>query len=371
MALHNQIPECEYEQLGRTLYKSIEQAYSVVDDLKSECEVCEFDIKHHLRPSSNLSSKIVQYINSKMIFKYSISFQYKNVNFAVNIFKMDYETIENYIEEIKIAVITSLSDKPSFEDKITTKINIFLTELPKHLDVNVSASSRKSSAYRITPDDITSSYSTFDECINICVYRSEEWFKTLIYELFLSFTINLMSSEINFNNILSTTFVNVKANFSIAEPIIEFWARIYNVAFFTYHSSETLDEYIRLFQKNLEDERTFSAMQSTKLLSHFGIKYSATLNSKLSNVKKKYNENANAFGLYVMTSIMLYHFDRIIQWLDNKNKLFDVNKNERQLIVCAHYLSHGARDSELIEFFDSITDTENCNTSLRMSLFEV
>ena len=372
MELHNKIPYCEYEQLGRSLYKNIENSYSFISELNHECEVCDFDNEHHLKPNSKLTFKTVQYINSNMIFKYSIFFQYKNVDFVVNIFKMNYETIDEYIEQIKIAVITSLSEKPSFEETISTNIDIFFIDLPKCLDINGSASSKNSSNYTINIDNINSSYSTFDESINICVYRSEEWFKTLVYELFMSFTIDLMSAGINFNNILTTSFVNINANFSLVEPIVEFWSRIYNMAFFTYHASETLDDFIAIFQKNLQDEREFSVIQSAKLLSHFRIKYSATLNTKLSNIKKKYSENTNAFGLYVITSIMFYHFDRVMQWFDNKNKLFDIKKGERDLVVFSHYIGHGARDSELMQYFDTVSDkSETNNTSLRMSLFEI
>lgn len=372
MDLDNKIPYCKYEQLGRSLYENIEKSYSIISELNHKFEVCDFDSEHHLKPNSKLTFKTVQYINSNMIFKYSISFQYKNVDFVVNIFKMDYETIDECIEQIKIAVITSLLEKPSFEETITTNIDIFFTNLPKSLDITGSASSKNSSNYTTNLDNINSSYSTFDETINICVYRSEEWFKTLVSELFMSFTIDLMTAGINFNNILSTSFVNINANFSLVEPIIEFWSRIYNMAFFTYHTSETLDDYMAIFQKNLQDERAFSVIQSTKLLSHFGIKYSATLNTKLSNIKKKYSENTNAFGLYVVTSIMFYHFDRVVQWFDNKNKLFDIRKNERELVVFAHYIGHGARDSELMEYFDTAADnSEDNNTSLRMSLFEI
>ena len=101
MDLDNKIPYCKYEQLGRSLYENIEKSYSIISELNHKFEVCDFDSEHHLKPNSKLTFKTVQYINSNMIFKYSISFQYKNVDFVVNIFKMDYETIDECIEQIK------------------------------------------------------------------------------------------------------------------------------------------------------------------------------------------------------------------------------------------------------------------------------
>ena len=80
---------------------------------------------------------------------------------------------------------------------------------------------------------LKSGYSKFDDNIYICIYRREEWFKSLIQELFFAFTLDLDGDKIVYKNILSNSFC-IRDMFHLNNSITEFCARLFNVAIFIY-----------------------------------------------------------------------------------------------------------------------------------------
>ena len=364
MNLNNKIPLCNHKEVAIQLYNRIQLVYLDSGDIDDTVKVCDFDETCHVEHTGNISVEIVKYINLNMKLKYSLCFQHKNIDFTINIFKMDYESIDDFLLLVKIAIVTSLLETSPFEEKTTSNIDIFLTALPKFLSNN-----RKNKSIGV--NNINSSFSCFDECIYISVYREEEWFKCLIYELFLSFTVKLITDGIDFNNIISMTLFENKADFSMTEPIIEFLARLYNVAILTFKTEKTLRNYITSFRDNLEEERIFSIIQSNKILSHFDMKYSSVLNTNSPSSQSLYRETTNAFGFYVITSILFYDFDRVVKWLNFKDKPFCIYKSEREIVIFTHYISCIATNKTMVELYDNLDYIDSDEKNINMSAFEI
>ena len=362
------IPSYDSDTLATKFYTDIRRACSEYKTITHTIEKYDFDTSHFVQPVNKLTQKFTHNINTTMKKKYILTFEYKNVEFCINIFTTkvnEEDKINNIIEHIEMGIIMSLLDKETFEESIQTNIDLYMTNLSKHLSVN-----RKP----LHSENVSSSFSYINQNIYICVYRTEEWFKCLMYELFSSFTIDLVSNArgINYNNILSTSAFNLNANFSVVEPVLEFCARIFNMAYVSFLNEKSSENYPIVFQANLEEERVFSIIQSTKMLSHFGLKYSAIINMNLmKHTRKMYSERTNAFGFYVITSILFYHFDRIIMWLNFKDKLFDIEKNDKELVILTHYISYVAHDEKMIKYFDYMRNVKSEKKNVNMSLFEI
>ena len=136
----------------------------------------------------------VNYIHYKTNYMKVVNFEYKNIIFTINIYTENYQDNASYIYFIKIAIICCLRDKIKFKEKIFMKIDLYLTELKKTLP--------KISGSCVKKEHTKSGYSKFDNNIYICIYRKEEWFKSIVQELFFAFTIDLETNNINYKNIL-------------------------------------------------------------------------------------------------------------------------------------------------------------------------
>lgn len=310
------------------------------------------------------NGSILECINTTIRYKKNIAFEYKNVAVNVNLFFTNsLDTDDNYIELIKLGIITSLYQIDALDEKIHLNVDIFLIDQSKQLT--------RTPIKIVEAKHINSSFSSVDGTINICVYRAEEWFKDLMCELFRSFSVDLLVDGTDFNNLFSTHSFSVTANFSLETPIIDFWSRVYNVALFTFDDEMSLDCYIENFHKNIELERVFSITQSKQLLSFFGISYFDAINPSRKHTNKKYKENVGAFGLYIMTSIFFCNFDHVIQWLVSKHKLFKIEKNDKELVIFSYFIAQTSLTENTIKMFQEDALLDTCYTnSIRTSLFD-
>ena len=136
----------------------------------------DYNVEYKPRKNSFIDVTTVHHIDFFTNYIKLIFFEYKNIIFNINIYTKTYEDLSNYIHLIKIAIVCCLYEKNEFKDKVSLKIDLYLTELQKTLPLVPGALIKKEHA--------KSGYSVFSDNIYICVYRREEWFKSLIQELF-------------------------------------------------------------------------------------------------------------------------------------------------------------------------------------------
>ena len=88
--------------------------------------------------------------------------------------------------------------------------------------------------------------------------------------------------------------------------------------------------------------------------------------------KKIYKESTNAFCYYVLTSILMFNFDKTLKWFTNEN--YDsiiFNKTEREIMIFCYYLKQLSKSNELIEIFNEIRKNDIHHSNMRMSIFEL
>lgn len=327
----------------------------------------DYNIEYKPQKNQFIDSITVNYINNYINYVKCICFEYKNVLFSVNIYTKNYDDLSNYIHLIKLGVISCLLDKKEFKEKISLKLDLYLTSLHKSLP--------QIPGTKIKKEHSKSGFSKFDDNMYICIYRKEEWFKSFIQELFFAFTLDLDGDKIVYKNILSNNF-SIDDTFQINNSIIEFCARFFNLAVVLYFGKnvKTLPQFKSSFKKMLNKEKLYSISQSHKILSHFGLKYKDILYNSQNDHKKKYSiakekfkDESGIFCYFLLPSLLFIHQARIIQWINfAQNNFFNIKKSERELVILAHYISHCSKDDKTLKMFESKEenpDTSNDNLS--------
>lgn len=301
----------------------------------------------------------VNYINYYTNYIKRICFEYKNISFDIKIYTKNYEDLSNYIHLIKLGIICCLLDKKEFKEKISLKIDLYLTTLKKCLPQVPGAQIKK--------EHSKTGYSIFNDNIYICIYRKEEWFKSLIQELFFAFTMDLDGDKIMYKNIMFNNFY-INDTFQINNSIIEFCARIFNLSAFLYFGKniKSLPQFKRIFKKTMNNETMFSVSQSHKILGHFGLKYKEILydlqdekNSSKSSSRERYKDESGVFCDFLLPSLLFIHQTRIIQWINfTQNTFFNIKKTERELVIFTHYISHCSKDVKTLGAFKIIEENQ-------------
>lgn len=333
--------------LSEQLLKSIIKAEKTVKTLSHVSDdIKDFNATNSSINSSRIDKNTVNYIKYFINYVKKINFEYKNILFSINIYTNNYSNCDGIIFLIKIALICCLQDKTEGSDITHFELDLFLTDLKKKLP-EIHANNIKNTHTK-------SGYSQYDKNIYVCIYRKEEWFKSFIHEIFYAFTLDFHDNGIRYKNILSQAFC-LDNNFLLTDAIIEFFSRVFNASVFLYFEKKVnkYDIYAQEFEKMIHKEQIFALMQANKILNHFGVNYTMVIDEQnKSKLNKIYKEDTNAFCTYVITSIMFFHFQRMLQWIDiENNNFFGIIKNERELVILTHYIALGSLDEDLIQKF--------------------
>ncbi len=148
----------------------------------------------------------------------------------------------------------------------------------------------------------------------IVIFRSEEWFKVLIHEIFhnygLDFSIMDMST---IKPVLKKNF-NVNSEFAIYETYTEFWARIINLLYSTKflnqdikfkNNHEKFNNFYLYFKILLSYERIFTLYQCIKILNFMNLNYDDIIHSSSrEKALLQYKENSNIFPYYIGVALL-------------------------------------------------------------------
>lgn len=295
---------------------------------------------------------------------------FENFVFSLNIYynHADKHGLKQIIDKTIFVLCFCLQYLDETTNVVNFTINLYMGSDKK----NVLGFSNK-----IEPRHINSGYYFYDpqtETSNITIFRKEEWFKTLIHECVHCFNLDFKSSKINFTTLFSDLFY-INSNYVVNEAFTEFWARILNCAMVSYFSLFQLNKknFKELYVMNLNTERCFSLYQSYKLLKLFGLQYSQIIDKTNEKITKTiYKETTNAFCYYIITSILMFNFDKTLKWFTNEN--YDsmiFYKTERQIMIFCYYLKELSRSDKLLDFFNEIQKNDIHHNTMRMSVFEL
>ena len=294
----------------------------------------------------------------------------ENFHFLLNIYYNHsmQSKIKNIIDKVIFVLCFCLQHFNNNKKNNKFSINLYLGNDKK----NILGFSNK-----IEPRHINSGYYYYDnnnDTANITIFRNEEWFKTLIHECVHCFNLDFQSSKINFKTLFKDLFY-INSNYIVNEAFTEFWARTINCAMVSYFGLfvATKRKFEEFFILNLNIERCFSTYQSYKLLKLFGLEYNQIINKENEKTTKLlYKESTNAFCYYVITSILMFNFDKTLKWFTNEN--YDsiiFNKSERQIMIFCYYLKELAKSQELLKMYEEIINNDIQHNTMKMSIFEL
>lgn len=307
---------------------------------------------------------IINEIQSNLHYQYNVLFSYKNIDFYIKIiFDRLPLKVNEYIRYMKWIICLCLDN---IDNKIKKEINfsLYLTNLKKEIYSNSNV---------VKSIHCNSGFSSYNNNLDVCIYRKEEWLKVFIHECFHIFNMdfNIEENDVNFSD---TFYIN--SDFLIYESFVEFWARLLNCAIFTYDLKMNIkqNDFHKLYSLNLDLERIYSMHQANKLLNVFNITYTDVISREKKDIYNKiYKEDTNAFCYYVITSILMNYFEKTIEWFDVNNKdLFYFKKNKNQIELFCHYIKHLSNEQSLIKLYQDLhINIDEKVKNMKMILFDI
>ena len=223
----------------------------------------------------------------------------------------------------------------------------------------------------------------------IIIYRYEEFFKVLLHETMHNLDLDFghMANDVTVDHL----FPGIKHDIILSETYAETWARLLNVAFYSYYNilggRGDYKKYQHAVQRCLATERAFSMYQATNVLAHMGLTLQQILSTDADSkslVLKKYSEDTNVFAFYILSGRTMLEADLFIQWCKdtNKNNLIQANSgtagSDSLLILIELIVTSSSTSSSLSDAIDIITkmkreirttDDENTAKSSRMTIW--
>jgi len=356
----------EDKKLTKYIYENIKNAKKESKDIHHDYFIRDF-LYIPLHNGKFISENTIFDIKNNINLTYVVQFITKNITFNVNIHCDTNINVEKYIEMIKIVVTFCLSHT-SLSDSFVFNLELFLLDKEKEIPIS-------DFNHSVLPEHINSGYSYHTDSMNVVIYRKEEWLKVFIHECFHAFNMDFHEENIPFKNIFGDRFF-INSDFLLYESFVEFWARIFNCAFFTLNlkPNMTMEDFHAIFTLNLNIERVYSIIQANKLLSIFQLDYEKIIDVKYQHIcKKLYKEETNAFCYYVITAIMMCNFNHTIQWFNLYNQdTFVFDKGERQVIIFCHYIKHLAIEPKVKETFNKLNINKLSKVNkMKMCIFEI
>lgn len=356
--------------LHESLVKTSKLAQDVTIDETLESITEEYPI--NIKSSYYFHESIVEDIKLNMNMRYKARFMIHNTfNFMVTIHfnQVQKPNLQKMMHYIKFLLVFSLQHYRNEKGRHDFDITFYLSDMKKGI----------SSGFKNTIESkhINSGFFYYDPTVstsNIVIFRREEWFKVLVHECVHCFNLDFQSSKISFRSLMSDTFF-VTSSMDMNESFTEFWGRTLNCAILTYHGieSKSYTDFNHIFSINLNLERIHSMNQAVKLLKVFGLPYSSIVNPMAQNMTKKlYQESTNAFCYYVVTAILMYHFESSLKWFTNDEyNSISFQKTERQIMIFSYYLKQIAKDKGFIQNMEKMSKVRSPIKNMKMALFEL
>jgi len=226
----------------------------------------------------------------------------------------------------------------------------------------------------------------------IHIYREEEWFKVFIHETFHSLgldfaTMNTSGIESKINEIYGLgKHVN---DIRLYESYTETWAELIHTCMMVHYqmiyykgneNSKTMGHFAEKVRDYLCYEITFSMIQCTKILRHYGLCYRDLCDaSRRDAVCKKYRESTPVFSYYVVKSLLLFFADDFIEWnMTHNHGSFDFTKTDKNVNAYIAFIDEHRTNatycrimSEIDTLYRNIMNIQSTGSiTMRMTLYE-
>ena len=93
-------------------------------------------------------------------------------------------------------------------------------------------------------------------------------------------------------------------------------------------------------------------------------------------VKLLYKEETNVFNYYVLTSLLMFNFDKVVEWFMGNDKSFmNFTKDEKSVIVFFYFIKQIYKDTDYLEHLEQVRENHYSkvreNNTLHMSAFDM
>jgi len=219
---------------------------------------------------------------------------------------------------------------------------------------------------RAIPDHLNSGYT--ESYKELVIYRKEEFLKVFIHECFHLFCLEFSETyTTQYKEMLKSIF-KVESDYLLFESVCEYWARTLNCAFVSFFmkTDMTFQEFEKIFVLNLSMETIFSMIQMKNYLSLHGLTYEDLLKRRV----VPYKEETNGFCYYVITSILMFHYQPTMNWFINHNEtVLNFSKSNKDLYLFHQYIQSIYNSKEFIDVLKKLKVFKMENLS--MSLFDI
>lgn len=219
---------------------------------------------------------------------------------------------------------------------------------------------------RAIPDHLNSGYT--ESYKELVIYRKEEFLKVFIHECFHLFCLEFSETyTTQYKEMLKSIF-KVESDYLLFESVCEYWARTLNCAFVSFFmkTDMTFQEFEKIFVLNLSMETIFSMIQMKNYLSLHSLTYEDLLKRRV----VPYKEETNGFCYYVITSILMFHYQPTMNWFVNHNEtVLNFSKSNKDLYLFHQYIQSIYNSKEFIDVLKKLKVFKMENLS--MSLFDI
>ena len=267
------------------------------------------------------------------------------------------------------------------QDKCSQTLNIFLSLIPEKKQLPQIDSDNLDRVH------VNTAYTFACKQNNVIhIFRDEEWFKVFIHETFHSFGLDFAEFNHNSTNKQILSIFNVVADVRIFETYCEMWAEICNNMFIIFFSTKWndnqekwLDQCMKKLSTMIHNEKIFSIFQSSKILSHFHMKYDDLLSNTHDNLPNpNYKDKTHVLSYYIIKSIFMYNIDLYIRECINING-FTINFNKEQSKInnnmkrYCNLVKKLHNDSTFMENMNKLIENvpDSIHNTLRMSVYEM
>jgi hypothetical protein len=308
-----------------------------------------------------MSPEILNYINTNDFIHHSIQFKIKDATYNVNIYTQKEIQLNKYIYFIKLILIMCSQHATTRYNVYTFKI--ILTDFKKEQPVMPVEANVINSG--VTSFPLKESQDSHKE---IVIFRKEEWFKVFIHECFHLFCLDFAGSDKDYAKLFKPLF-NIESDFLFFESLCEFWSRTLNIAVISYSTKKNImyEEFEELMKINIQIEKIYSLLQMKHILSNMGFTYESLMDKKR---ELTFKENTNLFCYYVLTPVLLFHYEQTMSWFVEHNQtLLQFTKDKKSILLFFHYIKSIYKHTPLLQMIDSLESYKLTNNY--MSVFEI
>jgi len=161
------------------------------------------------------------------------------------------------------------------------------------------------------------------------------------------------------------SFFPVKSEVNLFEAYTEFWAEILNTLFVSFFSLENkkdnkkdVEEFLSTSFSLLYLEQCFSYFQMVKVLQFMGLRYENLYSMDPESMllrENLYRENTNVFAYYIVTTILLSHYQDFLGWCDRENvSLFSFKKTHQNQRNFCGFIQRVYRSADFVSKIECV-----------------